>query len=221
MRRHKKWHLDEMSNTNTSSLGGLAHSSVRPCFCQPPCFAFFLAATPASLSHASLCVWQMCAVECHYIRLALALKTRRKAPRGSNLVPLCEQFFCQCAESDCGKWTAVQKNQALEFCACTRDATGEICQGCNLPLFRCKYGLEVIQMGVKDPCKESCDYCIWLQEGGDVWRLPRECKACNDPAKLLSHHVLPLIQRFMDKASPGGAYLVTREWWVAGINPGR
>ena len=23
-------------------------------------------------------------------------------------------------------------------------------------------------MGVKDPYRESCDYCIWLQEGEDV-----------------------------------------------------
>ena len=135
-------------------------------------------------------------------------KTRRKALQGSNSVPLSEQFFCQCAESDCGKWTAVQKNPALEFCGCARGATREICQRCNLPLFRCNYGLEVIQIGVKDPCNESCDYCIWLQEGEDACDCLESVEACNDPAKQRSHHVLQLIQRFMDKASPGGPYLV-------------
>jgi len=81
---------------------------------------------------------------------------------------------------------------------------------CNLPLFRCKHGLEVIQMGVKDPCNESCDssYCVWIQEGdSSACDCLESVEACNDPAKLLSH-ALPLIQRFMDKASPGGSYLV-------------
>jgi len=36
-------------------------------------------------------------------------------------------------------------------------------------------------------------------------------ESCNDPAKLLNHHVLSFIQRFMDKASPGGAYLIQRK----------
>ena len=63
-------------------------------------------------------------------------------------------------------------------------------------------------MGVKDSCNESCDYCIWLQEGDDACDCLESVKACNDPVKLMSHHALPLIQRFMDKSSPGGAYLV-------------
>jgi len=70
-------------------------------------------------------------------------------------------------------------------------------------------------MGVKDPWKDSCDYCIWLQEGVDVCDCLESVEACNDPAKLLRHHVLPLIQRFMDNASPGDTYHATRERWVA------
>ena len=63
-------------------------------------------------------------------------------------------------------------------------------------------------MNVRDPCNESCDYCVWIQDGDSACDCLESVEACNDPAKLLSHHALPLIQRFMDKASPGGSYLV-------------
>ena len=63
-------------------------------------------------------------------------------------------------------------------------------------------------MDVRDPCNESCDYCVWTQDGDSACDYLESVEACNDPAKMLSHHALPLIQRFMDKASPGGSYLV-------------